>query len=146
MRFEVKIVDDRIPQVAEQAKQQAHRAVSKTAEDVERLWKTAMEGPKSGRVYRKTSGRRRGRRGGRSTVHHQASAPGEAPAIDTGAYHGAVRARMKGEFTAWVTPGPLRYPAILEFGSRKMAKRPAAVPAAEEAWPAFEAAMRQIFK
>jgi phage gpG-like protein len=38
----------------------------------------------------------------------------------------------------------VEYAPMLEFGTSRMAKRPFFVPAAEAAWPGFEAAMRRI--
>lgn len=71
-----------------------------------------MEGPKTGRIYK---------RGG---VAHQASAPGEAPANDTG--------RLVNSRTREVIPSALQarltfrtdYAAYLEFGTIVMEPRP----------------------
>lgn len=77
---------------------------------------------------------------------HRASAPGEAPAIRTGAYFGAVKARMVSYLSAEVTPGSLAYPAILEYGGVHVAPRPAAVPAARKNAPLFVQAMQNLFE
>lgn len=82
--------------------------------------------PKSGRIYR------------RRTVVHQASAPGEAPAIDTGALARSVTHEI-GEtadgFTLDIGPsvqsGRSETAAHLEFGTSKMGARPAWRPALE---------------
>lgn len=76
-----------------------------------------MDGQKTGRMYR--------RRG----VEHQASAPGEAPASDTGRLVQSARseyepADLSGE-AIWSTD----YAEALEFGTSKMAPRPYARPA-----------------
>ena len=76
-----------------------------------------MDGKKTGRIYR--------RRG----VEHQASAPGEAPASDTGrlvqsAHSEFDPADLSGE-AIWST----EYAKPLEYGTAKMAPRPYARPA-----------------
>jgi HK97 gp10 family phage protein len=78
--------------------------------------------PKTGRVYR---------RGG---VEHQASAPGEAPASDTG--------RLAGSITTEYFPDQLRgrvtartgYAAYLEFGTQRMEPRPFMRPAQDSTY------------
>lgn len=76
-----------------------------------------MDGQKTGRIYR--------RRG----VEHQASAPGEAPASDTGrlvqsAHSEFDPADLSGE-AIWSTD----YAEVLEFGGARIAPRPFARPA-----------------
>ncbi|PWJ81483.1 hypothetical protein C7441_11014 [Pseudaminobacter salicylatoxidans] len=76
-----------------------------------------MDGQKTGRIYR--------RRG----VEHQASAPGEAPASDTGRLVQSARteyepADLSGE-AIWSTD----YAEDLEYGAANMAPRPFARPA-----------------
>lgn len=76
-----------------------------------------MDGQKTGRIYR--------RRG----VEHQASAPGEAPASDTGrlvqsAHTEYEPADLSGE-AIWST----EYAKPLEYGTQKIAPRPFARPA-----------------
>lgn len=76
--------------------------------------------PKSGRVYKRASGT------------HQASAPGEPPANDTGALAKSISARSVGRDGAEVVAdGELAH--TMEFGTAggKVAPRPFMVPAAE---------------
>ncbi len=73
--------------------------------------------PKTGRVYKRRS------------VAHQASAPGEAPATDTGRLVQSARtefdqSKLQG-FVVWAT----NYSLKLEEGTAKMAARPFARPA-----------------
>lgn len=71
--------------------------------------------PKSGRAYRR-------RRGGR-TVMHIASAPGEAPASDTGALLGSIQLDLSNPLHAVISIGA-EYAELLEKGTRRMAARP----------------------
>ncbi|MEM7522565.1 MAG: HK97-gp10 family putative phage morphogenesis protein [Pseudomonadota bacterium] len=69
------------------------------------------QGPKTGRVYV-----RRGQR-------HQASAPGQSPAEDTGRLSRSVGYRVRGSRQLAVG-AQASYAAFLERGTRKMAPRP----------------------
>lgn len=89
--------------------------------------RSILEGHKSGRVYK------------RRTVSHRASAPGEAPASDTGRLANSINTVMEqGAFAALVKAGGgiVRYARMLEFGTVKMAARPFFFPALEKnkAW------------
>lgn len=68
--------------------------------------------PKTGREYR--------RRG----VVHQASAPGEAPATDTGRLAGSARTEYDRQQLAGRVIFSTAYAAALEFGTERMAPRP----------------------
>jgi hypothetical protein len=70
-----------------------------------------MQGPKSGRVYR--------RRG----VVHQASAPGEAPASDTGGLVNARRTDLNEQDVSGILAFTSRHASPLEHGTRNMAPR-----------------------
>lgn len=88
--------------------------------------KRIQRGPKTGRVYKKSS----------PTRTHKASAPGQAPATDTGRLVSSVIFEVEGPAT--VTVGSrLAYAHYLEFGTRNIAPRPAWTPAAMEAQPKF---------
>ena len=84
-------------------------------------------GPKSGRIY----------------GSHQASAPGQYPASDTGRLAGGVRmvmpsgASMTGQVGTNVAYGPM-----LEFGTSKMAARPWLFPSFERAKIGVEKELR----
>lgn len=79
-------------------------------------------GGKSGRVYSKVNPRRT----------HRASAPGEAPATDTGALVNSGFHEMDaGALEVQIGFAKL-YAAFLEFGTRRMARRPFLTPTVEE--------------
>jgi phage gpG-like protein len=88
---------------------------------------------KSGRIYRvgKTPSAKQKARGAKFR-EHQASAPGEAPAIDTGALRRSVTHKIVKDSWAHyrATIGSkLPYAAYLEFGTRHIEPRPAWIPA-----------------
>jgi HK97 gp10 family phage protein len=132
--MEIRLTFNRLPKLGTEMRAKAGQVVAKTAMDVEAKAKLSMEGIKHGNLYRIT---RHGQ-----TVTHRASAPGEAPAIDTGALRNSVRAQRKADLEWWVTTN--EYAAYLEYGTRRMAPRPFLRPAVEKVTPAFEAAMWQV--
>lgn len=67
---------------------------------------------------------------------HTSSAPGESPATDTGRLASATSFKMKGKFSAEVENSVI-YGKWLEFGTQKIAPRPAWVPAVEWAAPRY---------
>ena len=71
-----------------------------------------QSGPKTGRVYT-----RRGKR-------HQASAPGEAPATDTGSLVGSLAIEPDPDGLGTKVVARSIYAAWLEFGTRRVAARP----------------------
>ena len=93
--------------------------VNATALAVEGDAKVSMTGPKHGEVYGKTA--------------HQASAPGEAPAIDTGLLAASINTETaaRGDTpTAYVNVAS-DHALPLEFGTIHMAARPFLGPAVE---------------
>lgn len=107
--------------------------VRDTAARLEAEIKISYTGRKSGRIYK---------RGSRT---HQASAPGEAPAVDAGNLSNS---------TQWVQESRLRavigtsaeYAEVLEFGGVKMLPRPFMGPAFEKVKPIFEAGLRALMR
>lgn len=85
-----------------------------------------------------SSGKSGGRFYKRRTVLHQASGPGEPPAVDTGRLVNSITAYAGGGGEAFTVAGrgTVKYAAFLEFGTSKMAARPFMVPALEKsrAW------------
>lgn len=83
---------------------------------IEGYAKTAIQsGPKTGEMYGK----------------HQASAPGEAPATDTGHLVNSIQTEALGEGRARVFVGA-EYGAALEYGTGHIAPRPYMRPAADD--------------
>ena len=97
----------------------------------ERHAKASLEGSRSGRIYRI-----RGK-------EHQASAPGEAPAVDTGNLKGSIKVGEVTEDHA-VLETNADYAAYLEFGTRYMAARPFMRPSVENHLDEIEAAMAAV--
>jgi HK97 gp10 family phage protein len=126
----VEIRYNHIPKMKAQAPGLIKAVVLKAATEFETLVKTSMQGGKSGAVY------------GR----HQASAPGEPPAIDTGNLINSIRHEAEdGGFTQVISANA-EYAQHLEYGTRKMAPRPYMRPAAEKIRPRFLEAMRQAIE
>lgn len=84
---------------------------------IEAELKILMTGAKHGRIYRKKGGR-----------IHQASAPGEPPAVDTGHLIGSIQTVIKSPIEAEIII-PAEYAQALEFGTSRMAARPFVRPA-----------------
>lgn len=87
--------------------------------------KAIEEPPKTGRVYL---------RGKNNDIEHQASAPGQAPATDTGTLVNSLYFRNRGKYTK-VIGSRLPYAFYLEFGTFRMEKRPSWIPAVERVVP-----------
>lgn len=105
------------------AEQGLRQAVQETAERIRDDFIRAIEGgAKSGRVYL-----RKGRR-------HRASAPGQAPASDSGMLVRRTRVSVsKRSISAGVVAGPSDfYARFLESGTKRIRPRPALVPARDK--------------
>lgn len=81
--------------------------------------KKSMQGPKTGRIYKVS----------KTGKLHQASAPGEAPAIDTANLVNSIQHEQVGRRDARTFTNT-EYGPPLEFGTAKMAARPFMIPAA----------------
>ena len=82
--------------------------------------RSIQTGPKSGRIYEKYNPRRT----------HRSSAPGQAPASDTGNLVSQIRVREENKDLIKVESNAL-YSSFLEFGTSKMLARPFLFPATE---------------
>ena len=94
--------------------------------------KSIQRGTKSGIVYEKTSPKRT----------HKASAPGEAPATDTGLLANSIQADIEGRQATVFTD--LEYAPWLEFGTQSIEPRPFMFPAMEKERPKWEARLNRI--
>lgn len=130
MQVEVKVegldrIDRATQRVRDLVAKEITTALYLSAKKVEREAKESiLAGNKTGRVYK------------RRTVTHRASAPGEAPASDTGrlvnSIHGELDTAKPGEAFVVAGRGAVKYAAMLEFGTVKIAPRPFLHPALEK--------------
>jgi phage gpG-like protein len=84
--------------------------------------KRIQRGPKSGITYT------------RGNITHTASAPGQAPATDTGVLASSVYFTQSAKYEATIG-SRLAYAAYLEFGTTRIKPRPSWTPAVEAATP-----------
>lgn len=126
-------ISNSLPAVSASLAPALGKVVRATAAEIESSAKLSLSGAKSGRVYK--------RRG----ISHQASAPGEAPATDTGLLANSINTTNDGALTAIVGVGA-EYAEALEYGTTRMGPRPFLTPAAEAARRGFDAAVADILK
>lgn len=110
----VEVTFNRFAQLAGVLPDVVDMEVEATAKDIETDVKLDMAGPKSGRIY----------------GSHRASAPGEAPAMDTGNLVNSIQTEKEAP-GAWTVYTNVDYAAYLELGTVYMEPRPAFIPAAE---------------
>jgi hypothetical protein len=124
-----------IPQLVGRMRLRAKQLVRKTASEIAADTRTSMGGLKHGRDYQRVG------------KIHRASAPGEAPAIETpgNGYAQTIRAAQVDELTSAVGTDDARGPA-LELGGARVAARPHLGPAAERARPGFAEGFGEIFE
>jgi hypothetical protein len=107
--------------------------VKKFLEDLGRdltdAMKRSLSLPKHGRVYVRSDARRKrsGRAFRRLERIHRASAPGEAPASDTGALARSIKARVPSAFQLEIETSDIG--EMLEFGTETIDERPFIRPA-----------------
>ena len=123
---------------SQEARGGVDRAVVATAIELRGdVVKRIQRGPATGRTYV------------RGQVSHQASAPGESPATDTGRLANSVTFDKVAQMSATVG-SDLVYAAVLEFGSDRIDPRPAWVPAVEAITPKYiarlERALEEAFR
>lgn len=126
MEFSVKIdglneLAAKSRRVARVADEEIAKALYVSGKQVEKEAKQSiLDGNKTGRLYR------------RGTVVHRASAPGEAPANDTGRLVNSINTEADANSaTVKAGGGIVTYAAHLEFGTRHIAPRPFLFPALE---------------
>lgn len=128
------LTDNRIPAIRAKLPVLLEAHVEKTARSVQDEAKMSMRTAKSGRIYKR----------GKGGKTHQASAPGEAPAIDTGNLVNSMAIEKVSEAVYMVSAGT-EYAQALEFGSKRMAARPFLGPAVEKCREAFIAGITRLF-
>lgn len=152
-------LQDKLRLLGIEAKREVDKAVQATGLEIRGdIVKRIQKGPKTGAVYDSVFARVNGRvvpvgpRTGKNlSPTHQASAPGEAPATDTGRLASSILYKREGQMSATVGSNVV-YAAYLEFGAprAKIEPRPAWVPAVEAARPKYikrlEAALARAAK
>ncbi len=136
--IEFKLVDNRLALLAAHVRPAAQRLVDTTAHNVVARAKVKMREPKHGRTYRRGQGVKRG---GQVVAYrfHRASAPGEAPAIDTGHLTNSLQVRQAAPLTDEVTAGA-GYAWYLE----KRLNRQFLGPSMRDEEPAFRAGVNRL--
>lgn len=119
--------NNHLPRITRTLHSRAGRVVRKTVAEIEARIKISFSEPKHGTVY-----------GG-----HQASAPGEAPAIDYGVLANSTQAYMETDTKGGVGIGA-EYGPHLELGTVNMEPRPFMVPAAESVKRNFQESLRNL--
>lgn len=100
--------------------------------------KRIQRGPKTGRVYERGDTLR----GNKPT--HQASAPGQPPASDSGRLASSIETYVSG-LEGWVFT-KVEYAKGLELGTSKIKPRPWLLPSIEEDAPRFRAELMEILQ
>lgn len=103
--------------------------LQETAAKAMRLMIASMTGQKSGRVYKIGKNRT-----------HQASAPGQAPAVMTTFLRSSITVGRVNDYE-YIVSIAAPYGKILEF----VKNRPFAIPASDKAWAAFTSVVRRYF-
>jgi len=100
-------------------KDQASKLIGKILRDIHSRILDLMRQPKTGRVYY---------RGKKKSIKHQASAPGEAPAVDHSILWNSISAPPPAGTVGTISVGA-EYGVFLEQGTRFMKRRPYIEPA-----------------
>lgn len=116
-----------LDKIARRLPEATDAVIRKTAFDIAAYAKDLMSGPRHGRIY----------------GTHQASAPGEPPAVDTGNLKNSIGVELVAKAKAIVFAAA-EYASSLEFGTRRIAPRPFMRPAVEKILPAFITAISRL--
>lgn len=122
-----RITKNLIPQFRARLKGNGPEAVQKAVMDIEAESKRRMTEPKHGRLY----------------GEHQASAPGEAPAVDTGGLINSIQGVMNSPMSGVVFTDK-EYAPVLEFGGVDMQARPIFGDVVEAVAESFQDAMAKV--
>ena len=131
MTGKVEITHSYWSQMGPELRREADRLAGATAFSILGHARTAMAQPKHGKTYS---------RGNRT---HTASAPGEAPAIDTGALSASGYAKQLQQ-GLWQVGFTSEYAPPLEYGTPRIEPRPSLRPAVEAHRDGFMAAIRRL--
>lgn len=130
----------KIGKIGAKTRAEVRRALQRGALAIEnRAVEGIIDPPKTGRIYK--SKHRKG-------ATHQASAPGEFPAADSGRLHQSITSveASTQDVIRFETGGNVPYATYLELGTSRMAPRPHMVPAYEENIEAVKANVRAAVK
>lgn len=133
--FDVRVVVNRLPAIQTALGQQVQAEVTNTALRIKTRAATAMHEPKHGKAYQRFN----------MGKPHQASAAGEAPAVDTGALVQSLNVESAAGYRAMVYTN-MEYAPMLEFGTSRMAARPFLGPAASAESGVFRARVAAILR
>ena len=126
MRTVVTLTHNRFPELARALPREVGEIVEETVLDIETNIKIGMASSHNGEWY----------------GSHQASAPGEMPAIDTGALAASIQTDVTG--TKGTVYTNQEYAEFLEYGTVNMEARPYFTPAAEAARGPFLRKLRAL--
>ena len=126
MTVKVRLDDRRLVALPAALERLADQICNKAAKNIETRAKIKIQSPpKTGRIYR------------HGKVEHQASAPGEAPATDTGNLVNSIASDRVRPMLHEVTVGA-EYSSCLEYGTSRMAPRPFFRPSFDEERDGFK--------
>jgi len=133
---EIKIVYNNFPHIRKAAQPGTRAIVLKYSRLVHTDIIAQMQQPKHGRVYRSRKGVQK---------WHRASAPGQAPAIDTESYMRSIGNKWAGRYSRIVYTNDPRGP-MFNRGTSKMLPRPHFAPAARKYRRQFNSEMKRFLR
>lgn len=136
------------PTMEKQILSETKKAVAASALLIQNEAKDSMRKSKGGKTYRRGALKRS--KNGKITAskYHRASAPGEAPAVDTGRLINSINHKLSG-LTATVGIHDItkvKYGKFLEYGTAKIKARPWLFPALEKKRKHIEARISEGMK
>lgn len=134
MSTKMTVVFNDIGKLSGTLRQKAGQAALNAAQMTEVMIKDDMRQSKSGRVYPR----------GKRKRTHQASAPGESPAVDMGHLLNSVETKREDVTAAVFTNA--EQSEVLELGGRYVAARPFMTPAVANVRPQFWKMMAEVLK
>ena len=130
MQVSIRYTSDRFSELSRRIPGATQFLAERFAHRIARTAKDSMTGSHSGRLYV------------RAGKIHQASAPGEPPAIDTSNLSNSIQ--VESTRTGAIVYSTAEYAAYLEFGTSHMGARPFFAPAVEQEAPRFERDLAQL--